>query len=170
MSLPIIWVRRGGPRPVRLAGPGRCPLKAEISGSNPLRATRSIAVQTSIVWSGLEIAPRDQIFRLIIGYRASQAVGAAVELSIPDRVADRARTAADGGGMSRFPRGRGYWSPAAPLRGPREGFVPGRENCRDDCEARPRTTYRRRSPIHDVGDGGGLEVVSAGHSADWVRR
>src|SRR5205807_8231343 len=38
-SLPIIWVRRGGPRPVRLAGPGRCPLKAEISGSNPLRAT-----------------------------------------------------------------------------------------------------------------------------------
>src|SRR5216683_8298566 len=43
----------------------------------------------------LEIAPEDQVFRLIMGYRASQAVGLAVELAIPDRVADRAKTAAE---------------------------------------------------------------------------
>ena len=53
MSLPIIWVRRGGPRPVRLAGPGRCPLKAEISGSNPLRAMTNsfVLVAKHILWA-----------------------------------------------------------------------------------------------------------------------
>src|SRR6202035_5534787 len=50
LSLPIICVRRGGPRPVRLAGPGRCPLKAEISGSNPLRATSTPRLTKSVVW------------------------------------------------------------------------------------------------------------------------
>jgi len=43
----------------------------------------------------LEITPEDQVFRLTMGYRASQAVGLAVELAIPDRVADRAQTAAE---------------------------------------------------------------------------
>jgi len=43
----------------------------------------------------LEITPEDQVFRLTMGYRASQAVGLAVELAIPDRVADHAQTAAE---------------------------------------------------------------------------
>src|SRR5438445_898152 len=61
----------------------------------------------------LEIAPEDQVFRLIMGYRASQAVGLAVELAIPDRVAERCKTAAqfahatgsDEGSLHRFLRG-----------------------------------------------------------------
>src|SRR5437870_11338134 len=74
------------------------------------------------------------------------------------------------GGMSRFPRGRAYWSQVALLRGLPEGFVPDRENCRGGYEAPPRTTYRRRSPVNDVVDRGGLEVVSTGHPADRIGR
>ncbi len=43
----------------------------------------------------LELAPEDQVFRLITGYRAFQAVGVAVELGIPDRVVEQPRTAAE---------------------------------------------------------------------------
>ncbi len=61
----------------------------------------------------METAPEDQVFRLITGYRASQAVGLAVELAVPDRVAEGAMTAgelaqatgSDEDSLNRFLRG-----------------------------------------------------------------
>lgn len=43
----------------------------------------------------MEIAPGDQAFRLVTGFRTSQAVVLAIELGIPDRVADGPQKAAD---------------------------------------------------------------------------